>query len=357
MNQGRKRLSLITFLLAAALLTSCAKPYPSFENGVERQDSSVSAEAGYEGEGSASASEKGVPSGELSPAKTVPETAAPADETQALTAEGSEAESFETESTEAEEPEVSQTFNPDPHYRAPLTPEMRSRIEALPPGYDAYREPSPEALAIFRDLYYGLDETSRKQGDRVPGCIEYLIRRDLDNPAAGAAAYDDHPFPDSKMPYYLQYDQRWAYNEYCGGFFGQTGCGPTCMAMIYEGLTGKTDHRPDAMGVYAEQNGYADSRSGTTWRFMKDGAAGLGLKVQELPLHDGTMIKALSEGRPIIINVGPGVFTSIGHYLILRGFEDGAFLIFDPFSLENSRKAWTFEEFSGDIRNIWAYEA
>ena len=43
------------------------------------------------------------------------------------------------------------------------------------------------------------------------------------------------------VPRLLQWDQRWGYREYGDGIIGITGCGPTCLSMVYIYLTGDTD--------------------------------------------------------------------------------------------------------------------
>lgn len=226
----------------------------------------------------------------------------------------------------------------------------------LPASYNCYiTEPSPKALNIFNTCFDSLDESARIQGRRCPACIEFLVRRTLPDAAAGAKAPEERPFAEEKLPYYIQWDQRWAFRRYASGIFGETGCGPTVLSMVYEGLSGKTDKRPDQMAAFAEENGYATKTSGTAWLMMSEGAEKLGLKAKELPLHKPSMLKAMENGQPIILVVGKGDFTSSGHYIILRSYKDSAFQVYDPFSLENSLKNWTYEQLEGQIKNIWAY--
>ena len=59
---------------------------------------------------------------------------------------------------------------------------------------------------------------------------------------------------------------------------------------------------------------------------------------------------------PVICVVGPGDFTTSGHFLVLTGYEDGKFRINDPNSYANSQKLWAYEDIKRQIRNIWKLE-
>jgi ABC-type bacteriocin/lantibiotic exporter with double-glycine peptidase domain len=59
----------------------------------------------------------------------------------------------------------------------------------------------------------------------------------------------------------------------------------------------------------------------------------------------------------IIINVKPGVFSEHGHYAVLYGYTEEGFLVNDPYSADNSSRAWSYAELEDGIRNIWAFTA
>lgn len=231
------------------------------------------------------------------------------------------------------------------------------RAEDLPSSYNCYiDEPSEEAWDIFESCHDKFDKEAQIQGERNPPVTEFLVRRGLKSAADGAEEYPS-PFPDAPLPYFMQWDQRWAFVKYTDGLFGQTGCGPAALSMVYTGLTGKTDYLPDKMAKFAERNFYATKNDGTSWLMMSKGAKKLGLEVEELPLDRDVMTNALDEGRPIILILGPGDFTSTGHYIVVYDYEDEGFRVFDPFSLSNSKKLWPYSVLEGQIRNIWAYRA
>lgn len=159
------------------------------------------------------------------------------------------------------------------------------------------------------------------------------------------------------VPLLLQWDSRWGYKKYGSDFLAVTGCGPTCMAMAGWYVTGNENMTPHQIAHFAEKNGYYEPGYGSSWTLISKGGVELGLTVTELPLVKKKMVDALEEGWPIILAMGPGDFTTTGHYIVLTGVEDDAFRLNDPNSLENSSRLWTYEEIEKQIRNIWKISA
>ncbi len=155
-----------------------------------------------------------------------------------------------------------------------------------------------------------------------------------------------------EVPLLLQWDQRWGYDSYGQEMIGLAGCGPTCMAMAYLHLTGDASMNPRAMAEYACENGYY-TEAGTSWGFFTTGAAGLGLSGSELPLGETQIKNALDEGAVVVCSMRPGDFTTTGHFILLRGYDEGGFYVNDPNSKGNSGKQWSFERLSGQIKNLW----
>ena len=156
------------------------------------------------------------------------------------------------------------------------------------------------------------------------------------------------------VPLFLQWDAMWGYEKYGSGFIGQTGCGPTCLAMVGYYLTGEERFNPREMAVFSAKNGYYASGYGSSWTLISEGAEKLGLIATELPLVKKKMVDAVEAGNPVILALGKGDFTSSGHYIVLTDWVDGAFRVNDPNSPIRSEKLWTYEELESQIRNIWA---
>lgn len=132
------------------------------------------------------------------------------------------------------------------------------------------------------------------------------------------------------VPYLYQIDPQWKSAAYAGSTVEEAGCGPTCLTMAYVALTGKQDYDPPKMSRFSEDNGFVDSGL-TTWTLMTEGAAKLGLNSQELPASVASVNAALEAGHPVILTLGPGDFTSTGHFVVVAGrADDGNWIIRDP---------------------------
>ena len=136
-----------------------------------------------------------------------------------------------------------------------------------------------------------------------------------------------------------------------------TACGPTCLSMVAYYFTGDQAMSPDKIMDFAVKEGYCVKGKGTAWALIGEGAEKLGLNSKELPLSEGVIRRELAKGNPVICVMGPGVFTTTGHFIVLTGYENGQFRVNDPNSLRRSQKLWSYSEFYDQIRNLWAISA
>ena len=182
--------------------------------------------------------------------------------------------------------------------------------------------------------------------------------------AANYAEYADQHLPvdistevaADGLPMFLQWDPRWGYETYGGGFMGVRGCGPTCLSMVLSGLTGHTEWNPFRTAQYADENGYYLENVGSEWGLMQKGAADLGLTVSEVSASGKGIEEALNRGEPVICAMGPGDFTYSGHFIVLCSIDgQGAITIHDPNSRINSERTWTAEELVPQIKALWSY--
>ena len=219
----------------------------------------------------------------------------------------------------------------------------------------AHMEEYPEASYILRnlDLYpEGLLNFAARFPEAIPYVASYL---DYDRMNLVEEIDLSAETTQGEIPLLIQWDSRWGYETYGAGMIGYTGCGPTCLSMVAIYYNGWNNNDPLAIAKYADANGYYVEGSGSAWTLMSQACVNFGLNASEVILDENAMAKALEEGKPIICAMGPGDFTDNGHYIVLTGYENGAFTIHDPNSCINSARTWTFSELKSQIKNIWSF--
>ncbi len=144
---------------------------------------------------------------------------------------------------------------------------------------------------------------------------------------------------EGEIPLFLQWDKRWGYIIYDDDYLAVNGCGPTCLSMVYTGLTGDTKYNPYKMASLAKNLGCKTKGGGTDWSAMTKVPAKLGIKSKEVVFDKEHITRELTMGHPIICNVKAGDFTTGGHYIVLTGVDDnGNVTVNDPNSIINSEK-------------------
>lgn len=159
----------------------------------------------------------------------------------------------------------------------------------------------------------------------------------------------------AEHPLFLQWDARWGYVSYGDDNIGLSGCGPACLSMVIFSLTRNESATPDAIAGYSMDMGYYEYGAGTSWNLMTDAAAQYGVMAEGLALSEGIMKEHLDNGHMIICSMGPGDFTTTGHFIVIYGYDQDGFLVNDPYSRIRSNKTWDYDTISGQIRGMWVY--
>lgn len=179
--------------------------------------------------------------------------------------------------------------------------------------------------------------------------LNYPLEKDLDH------TVDMTEYKNSGgVPLFLQWDKRWGYIPYGNDVAGINGCGPVCLSMAAYYLTGDDAMSPDRIIEFAKAEGYCTYENGSAWTLISEGAGKLGLEAVELPLDYDRIVSNLEVNNPIICVVGPGDFTTSGHFIVLTGVEDGKLRVNDPNSAANSQVLWDYDVLSRQILNLWA---
>lgn len=149
-----------------------------------------------------------------------------------------------------------------------------------------------------------------------------------------------YPANGMQIPHYLQTD--YGNIPYGGGSIASSGCGPTSFAMIASYLTDTTITPADAVAWCG--NSYYMPGIGTYWSYFQAAANHFGCGSVTQTSDANQVLQALSEGHPVISSQRAGLFTSGGHFIVLRGVTaDSKVLVNDP--NDNSSKNYINREF------------
>jgi hypothetical protein len=149
---------------------------------------------------------------------------------------------------------------------------------------------------------------------------------------------------------YSQYDPAWKDKPYSSSTIGQSGCGPSAMAMIITALTG-TKVTPVETSNYAASQGLYVPGQGSKWTIAPVLAKQWGLKAQPIGA-DVAKITATLQAGGLVIAGGSGAlpFTSGGHFIVIRGVTaSGKFKVGDSGHKDTSDKEWDANQLVGII--------
>lgn len=168
---------------------------------------------------------------------------------------------------------------------------------------------------------------------------------------------------------YLQTDSRWKSKPYRvkgeSSTIGSAGCGPTSAAMLIETITGKTFTPEDAC-AWSIDHGYKALKQGTYYSYFAPQFKAHGIECKQLlggrimnqpnhPIHDQVK-KYLQDGYYIIALMGPGTWTTGGHFIVVWDW-DNKVRINDPASTQDKRLNGGPATFRREVRCYWLIDA
>lgn len=121
-----------------------------------------------------------------------------------------------------------------------------------------------------------------------------------------------------------------------------SGCGATSISMVIEYLTGNAEQNPLQLFAASIKSGRYKGY-GWSHETLAHYAHAYGVQTQWFSGDAERIREYLYAGKPVIAHMGPGVFTDVGHFIVLRGItETGKALINDPNSRENCALSFPF---------------
>ncbi len=150
---------------------------------------------------------------------------------------------------------------------------------------------------------------------------------------------------------YYQYNYNDPYSE---GTIATSGCGPTSLAMVLTYLLGKEVSPTETAAL---GNGAYTCSAGTYWSYFGDMADKYGVNCEQMSVSSDNIMGNLKNGKTLIMSMGPGHFTSAGHFIVLRGVdENGKIVVADPNSEERSNQTWDLDVFLNEGAQVWAFD-
>jgi uncharacterized protein YvpB len=159
---------------------------------------------------------------------------------------------------------------------------------------------------------------------------------------------------------FLQDDTEWGSESYSViGSRSQTiatsGCGPTSMAMVLNYYVDDTI-TPLQTSIFALENNHRTRYDGTSWAYFEDMANEYDLEF----LQTASSVEALEwmktqEDPLVICSMGPGLWTSAGHFILLWDVEDGIAYINDPASTKTSRTENSYNYMASQCRQYFCF--
>lgn len=199
------------------------------------------------------------------------------------------------------------------------------------------------------DNYYNLDNVDAYLTGNDPDTIEFIYNKN--NNITDFKFYEGESVKLKRQtPYYLQWDNRWAYNNLYPTNIGISGCGPTSLAMIISRLT---DNLVYPNEIASKASSFMND-GGMDWAFIDYISNEYNIKTQDINLDKDKIINALEDG-PLLVSVNRGYFTLYGHILVIDSYKNGKFIINDPNSVKNSIIEWDYDDIYDQILKIWSF--
>lgn len=168
---------------------------------------------------------------------------------------------------------------------------------------------------------------------------------------------------------YLQTDPRWGSISYSvkgeSTTIAKSGCGPTAMAMVLA-TWADASVTPKTECAWALAHGYKALKQGTYYGYFPPAAKRYGLNCYQLngsnlygnksSSYHAKAKEAVDKGNLVIAVMGPGNWTSSGHYVVVWKIDGDVIYINDPASTKLSRTQGSYSLFKSQVKYYWVIE-
>ena len=158
---------------------------------------------------------------------------------------------------------------------------------------------------------------------------------------------------------YEQTDSRWRNIMYSSignraDTIGNSGCGPTCAAMVVATLKDKKI-TPIQAAKWSVDHGYLSPHDGTYWSYFKAYLTTYGIHCEQTANADKA-IAALKKNKMVITSMGKGLWTTGGHFILAYGIVNNKAKIHDPNSEASYRELGDVTRYKNEAVQFWIIE-
>lgn len=163
----------------------------------------------------------------------------------------------------------------------------------------------------------------------------------------------------NKPAYYSQNDSRWKKIMYSSKgdssqTIGNSGCGPTCAAMVIQTLRGN-GITPVQTCEWSVKHGYRTASQGTDWAYFVPQLAAYGIPARSC-WNMNEAIQALKDGYMVIGRAKAGLWTSGGHYILAWKIDGETIFVNDPNSTAKKKSQAPLQNWRAEVMPMWIVE-
>lgn len=125
------------------------------------------------------------------------------------------------------------------------------------------------------------------------------------------------------VPLYIQKSPEFRHIKYGTdgtGELGENGCAITILAMV-KAYFDQKDVNPQEIIDWSQNQFYLHNQ-GTSWNILHSFAEDFDFQLYNYGNDFYSAMTALDEGKVVIASLGPGAYTDIGHFIIIRGYKN-----------------------------------
>ena len=157
------------------------------------------------------------------------------------------------------------------------------------------------------------------------------------------------------VPEVYQWSLDWGYLPYGTSTMYYAGCAPTCLSMAFSYLNQDPTITPYVIKKFSEDNGYYVDGVGTSHALLDDVGAQYGINGARVEVNKETISQCIAEGNVVLLNMVPGTFTSVGHFIVAYADQDGKLVIRDPNNIARTNTLWDYDAVLAECAYAWSY--